>query len=712
MDSRAGKLYPSLELVLPTLQPTGRLASPDVAGNNVSPSIAIRAPICYKWREPFPSTALGAEKEGALTGQPGISPRAMIAGLCLAAVTAASPDSGSVRPGLIKQPISPTASAQAAPPHSPDASAPATPDPNAEASGNSRNNVPQRESPAEGNITGGIPACGPDAGDCFDSHDTPGCNDVACCNRVCDEDPECCQWMWDSFCVDEATDSCGCAGEGDCFAPNDTPSCTVESCCAAVCAEDAYCCDSQWDCACADAAARLCGHGTCPGDGSCFEANGTPGCEDELCCNLVCIVDPECCNVEWDSLCAERTEQLCAGATGEGNCMAANGTPGCDNAACAGLVCAASPWCCETEWDASCAATAADLCGHAQCPSDGECLSSHGTPGCNDEACCNTVCLQDSVCCTDGWDSFCVEEAAGACGACPGEGLCDQPNATPGCGDITCCETVCAEYPVCCQVQWGATCAKAARRLCGNPACPSDGDCSTSHGTPGCDDEACCNTVCLQDWECCAFGWDSFCVEEAAVACGVPNDLPNDAIPLSCCETYNGSTTQATHDTEVPLCAGGGDPAPGVWYRVTGTGGDIAIDTCNPSTAYDTQISVYGGACPRDLSCVVNDDDACDSQSEAGWESQAGERYLVLVHGANGQSGDFDLRICCRCGCGGDFDGDGDMDMADVAQFLNCFTGPDRAAPIDKCDCADFNRDGRIDRDDYILFLCAFGKPG
>ena len=29
----------------------------------------------------------------------------------------------------------------------------------------------------------------------------------------------------------------------------------------------------------------------CPGEGDCLEPNGTPGCEDELCCDTVCVAD-------------------------------------------------------------------------------------------------------------------------------------------------------------------------------------------------------------------------------------------------------------------------------------------------------------------------------------------------------------------------------------------------------------------------------------
>ncbi len=41
------------------------------------------------------------------------------------------------------------------------------------------------------------------------------------------------------------------------------------------------------------------------GEGSCGEANGTPGCDDPCCCSLVCGQDPGCCVLEWDQICAD-----------------------------------------------------------------------------------------------------------------------------------------------------------------------------------------------------------------------------------------------------------------------------------------------------------------------------------------------------------------------------------------------------------------------
>ncbi|MCA9285972.1 MAG: hypothetical protein KDA22_12185, partial [Phycisphaerales bacterium] len=46
------------------------------------------------------------------------------------------------------------------------------------------------------------------SGGCFVANGIPGCEDVACCEAVCDIDPACCQTGWDQGCVDEAFAQC------------------------------------------------------------------------------------------------------------------------------------------------------------------------------------------------------------------------------------------------------------------------------------------------------------------------------------------------------------------------------------------------------------------------------------------------------------------------------------------------------------------------
>jgi len=67
-------------------------------------------------------------------------------------------------------------------------------------------------------------------------------------------------------------------------------------------------------------------HPACPGDGDCCEPNMTPGCDDADCCNLICDIDPWCCDNRWDSICAGAAEDFCPACPSdpcqsEGDCL-------------------------------------------------------------------------------------------------------------------------------------------------------------------------------------------------------------------------------------------------------------------------------------------------------------------------------------------------------------------------------------------------------
>jgi hypothetical protein len=143
------------------------------------------------------------------------------------------------------------------------------------------------------------------------------------CDEVnCDDgDPCTSDSCVDGICLNEKIPGCGegpCGNPnaGSCTVPNGSPGCDDAACCKLVCSADPYCCDTEWDFLCVDAANLNCkgggGGGACgEGAGSCFESNGTPGCDNEECCELVCSADPYCCNTEWDFLCVDAAEINC-----------------------------------------------------------------------------------------------------------------------------------------------------------------------------------------------------------------------------------------------------------------------------------------------------------------------------------------------------------------------------------------------------------------
>jgi len=51
----------------------------------------------------------------------------------------------------------------------------------------------------------------------------------------------------------------------------------------------------------------------CGTGGPCLEPRPEPGCDDAICCSLVCELDPGCCTWEWDSDCAVLAASECGG---------------------------------------------------------------------------------------------------------------------------------------------------------------------------------------------------------------------------------------------------------------------------------------------------------------------------------------------------------------------------------------------------------------
>ncbi len=104
--------------------------------------------------------------------------------------------------------------------------------------------------------------CGPGRPPCDEPHDTPGCLQPQCCDLVCENDPFCCEEVWDSFCAEVATELCAevrCPEEGDCLEPHPTPGCIDESCCELVRLHDPFCGWGVWDAFCVEAAIEWCG---------------------------------------------------------------------------------------------------------------------------------------------------------------------------------------------------------------------------------------------------------------------------------------------------------------------------------------------------------------------------------------------------------------------------------------------------------------------
>ncbi|MFK7907818.1 MAG: CARDB domain-containing protein, partial [Chitinophagales bacterium] len=123
------------------------------------------------------------------------------------------------------------------------------------------------------------------------------------------------------------------------------------------------------------------------------------------------------------------------------------------------------------------------------------------------------------------------------------------------------------------------------------------------------------------------------------------NDVCSQAIEVTCGQTIEGSTTLSFSDN-VPSCSTNLTDDSGVWYKYIG-GGDMAkIDLCG--SAYDSKIGIFRGNCNQ-LECVADGDDSgiCGDNPIVAFQTVAGEEYYILVTGADGQWGDFQLQIEC-----------------------------------------------------------------
>jgi hypothetical protein len=180
--------------------------------------------------------------------------------------------------------------------------------------------------------------------------------------------------------------------------------CNDAECCNLVCAKDAFCCDIEWDTICVNAADELCGNAPqaycpspCTNDNpqDCFVGGNLPGCSIPDCCEFICAFDPFCCNAQWDQTCADAARAMCDLAC-EVTCL-----PG------------------ATLEDERCGEDNNGSCGGSFGSCQGpfpDCCDATGAPGCSDPACQQSICTIDPYCCDTEWDGICAAEA------------CDDPN--------------------------------------------------------------------------------------------------------------------------------------------------------------------------------------------------------------------------------------------------------------------------------------------
>ncbi len=134
---------------------------------------------------------------------------------------------------------------------------------------------------------------------------------------------------------------------------------------------------------------------------------------------------------------------------------------------------------CGNGLDDDCNGAVDNGCGGGQCAHD-VCVSGLAlVKACS--ACATAVCNADSYCCSGSWDSICVGEVPTYCGqSCNGGGFtCSHPicstgsSLVSGCdsGQGNCVQSVCAQDSFCCSTSWDSFCVSEVTSVCGK-SCP------------------------------------------------------------------------------------------------------------------------------------------------------------------------------------------------------------------------------------------------
>ncbi|MFO0874904.1 MAG: hypothetical protein U0575_13170 [Phycisphaerales bacterium] len=374
--------------------------------------------------------------------------------------------------------------------------------------------------------------CGAAGHDCFTTGG-PYCDDADCCKAVCAVDSFCCSVSWDATCVMEAQTfcaaGCSCPASGpysDCWKLTPGASgayplgCSNTACCNTVCQSDCSCCQMGWDQHCVDKACQDCGTpvniAACPilttpegepcgesinngcssflGSSDCCSGGEGAGCSFKPCADALCIIDPFCCKVTWDAICAAEAFEIC----GRLCVDLGYGSIECGETICGTLW--ADGGLRDTDWFLFTLASNAsvEVTIEAELPvtlavvdlPDGNCRLIAGTkigktgpcggfvviPFCataGQHAIVAVPSVFEGYPCDSGLNNYLLTlDCGGSCTLCPSSDHDCFSAGDPGCADLVCCELVCAVDSFCCDTQWDGTCVSEAFSLCDVPRCP------------------------------------------------------------------------------------------------------------------------------------------------------------------------------------------------------------------------------------------------
>ncbi len=372
-----------------------------------------------------------------------------------------------------------------------------------------------------------------------------------------------------------------------------------------------------------------------PQCGTCLEATpDIPGCQNQDCCETVCAIEPACCVFEWDDLCVTLALENCSFCgPGNGDCFEHNGTPGCDDVACCEEVCAADPTCCEQVWDEICAQQAEILCG-----------CKPGDAPANDD-CANAISISEgdtpfsNICATPDGPSHpglpCGQDQADDLGrdvwfhytaTFTGTARADT------CGD--------ADYDTELAVYEGCVCPVDPTTILG---CDVAGANCFGFGSQVVFDvvENNCYTIRVGGVGT-ASGTGTLSVSEDVPPKAPPNDDCANAINLLVDQPSAFDNFFATTDgfpSVVCDFLGQADISKDVWFDFTpDVDGTFQVSLCG--SFFDTKLAVYNGCdCPTPGNPIVCNDDFCDIQSQVSFDGVAGQCYKIRAGSVPGDPG-------------------------------------------------------------------------
>jgi hypothetical protein len=574
--------------------------------------------------------------------------------------------------------------------------------------------------------------CGGSSGSCLEPHAGSGCSDATCCTTVCDLDPLCCSEAWTSACVALAEKYCqglcGAQVSGNCRTAHANPGCNDEACCTTVCASDPSCCSVTWDATCAFQAEAFCKGGNpvecgLPGQESCIAPHASPGCEYADCCKSVCGIDPSCCSVSWDVVCAQLGITYCSGCNVTCPPESLPEPESCgerlnDPCAVAGqqptLLSVNVPVCGSFDAEITSGGWVGDRDVYRlnvvdtngdglvrvslRLASTARAFVALVRPGC-------PITLAGAL--LHAQSNNCVEATESACVA-PGQYWVVFSQGTfpvPGSEIMPCVAepryTLLAEF---------------AEDGCATSCSPDAGSCFDPHPGAGCDDPQCCAVICATDPFCCSDTWDQDCANRAGQSCDFPppvNDTCATALPIGPGETIDFSTLLATIGSpSLPSsCTGSTSTAigPDVWFSYNAERrGTIGIDTCGSSI--DTRIAVYSGTCTSlTLVACASSSPLCTQNTSAArlnFTAVCGTRYFIRIGGENASvAGSARIKLIasgpiCPGYCPEDLTRDGSVNGQDLGVLLGNWA---------RIGTGDLNLDGTVNGQDLGILLGAWG---